>query len=1050
MLTFSVSTDNDGLFSTLPTVDGSGNLTYTPAADANGSATVTVSLSDDGGVDNGGDDTSDDQTFAINVTPVNDVPSFAKGPDQTVLEDAGPQSVAGWATAISAGPANESGQALSFNVTANTNPALFAVAPAVDGSTGDLTYTPADDANGSATIEVTLSDDGGTADGGVDTSPVQTFAINVTAVNDVPSFAAGDEQTVLEDAGPQSVTGWATAISAGPADEAGQALTFSVSTDNDGLFSTLPAIDASGGLTYTPAADANGSATVTVSLSDDGGVDNGGDDTSDDQQFEIAVTPVNDVPSFVAGADETVLEDAGTQSVTGWATGISSGPANESAQGLTFNVTGNTNAGLFSAGPSVSPSGELTYTPADDANGSATITVELQDDGGTDNGGVDTSPAQTFAINVTAVNDVPSFAAGGDETVLEDAGPQSVSGWATAISSGPADEAGQALTFSVSTDNDGLFSSLPAVDASGELTYTPAADANGSATVTVSLSDDGGVDNGGDDTSDDQMFAINVTAVNDVPSFAKGPDQNVLEDAGPQSVAGWATGISSGPADESAQTLTFNVTGNTNPALFSIGLAIDASTGDLTYTAGDDATGSATIEVTLSDDGGTADGGVDTSAPQTFTIAVTPVNDAPTIDLIGDVAVSQDDVPRVIFVTGIGPGGGSDEEVQTVEGSVRTDRPDLFQTLELDPQVFLPGSAGNGELTYTASNDACGIATVTVTVEDNGGTQNGGVDTDDTFFTIEVLDTLPPVVEAALQPVRISNDQNGDGNGNNGKSKKSQDKNGDGNGNNGNGGRPGFLVDVEVTDNCDDDPDVAAWITQPLDLSGGYSEGDKKHKNKIEIKIVEEEGVLKVTYWGPDQTTWSALSSLLYASEASGGFSVGIGDVLRLDDTTSEDGDTECIYAFTPDGGGDLKLESASGPGIKLVVEAEDEAGNTTTVEVGVPSEAVAKPALTKPTLGEESGDAVLVFGSGNYPNPFNPQTIIRYSLPEDSEVRLVIYNVVGQQVRELVNAHQSLGVYAVRWKGRDDSGRDVASGVYLYRLVAGEHVAVKKMLFAK
>ena len=64
-------------------------LTYTPAANANGLATVTVRLKDDGGTANGGVDTSGPQTFTITVTPVNDVPSFLKGADQSVNEDAG-------------------------------------------------------------------------------------------------------------------------------------------------------------------------------------------------------------------------------------------------------------------------------------------------------------------------------------------------------------------------------------------------------------------------------------------------------------------------------------------------------------------------------------------------------------------------------------------------------------------------------------------------------------------------------------------------------------------------------------------------------------------------------------------------------------------------------------------------------------------------------------------------------------------------------------------------------------------------------------------------
>src|SRR5688572_11504823 len=93
----------------------------------------------------------------------------------------------------------------------------------------------------------------------------------VLAANIPPSFTKGLDQTVLEDAGPQTVPGWATAISAGPPDEANQMLTFLVSNTNSGLFTGQPAIAANGTLTYTPAANANGTATVTVQLRDNGG-----------------------------------------------------------------------------------------------------------------------------------------------------------------------------------------------------------------------------------------------------------------------------------------------------------------------------------------------------------------------------------------------------------------------------------------------------------------------------------------------------------------------------------------------------------------------------------------------------------------------------------------------------------------------------------------------------------------------------------------------------------------------------------------------------------
>ena len=130
----------------------------------------------------GDDAVSASQTFTISVTAVNDVPSFVKGADQTVLEDAGAQTILNWATGISAGPANESSQAVSF-VVSNNNSGLFSGQPVV-AANGTLTFTPAANANGVAKVTLTLKDDAGTANGGVDTSAAQTFTISVTAVNE--------------------------------------------------------------------------------------------------------------------------------------------------------------------------------------------------------------------------------------------------------------------------------------------------------------------------------------------------------------------------------------------------------------------------------------------------------------------------------------------------------------------------------------------------------------------------------------------------------------------------------------------------------------------------------------------------------------------------------------------------------------------------------------------------------------------------------------------------------------------------------------------------
>ncbi len=120
---------------------------------------------------------------------------------------------------------------------------------------------------------------------------------------------------------------------------------------------------------------------------------------------------------------------------------------------LTYVIDSNSNAALFSAQPSVSSSGTLTFTPVANAYGSATIGLHVEDNGGTDNNGIDTGVGRTLTINVTSVNDAPSFLKGANQTVSEGTGAQSITNWATNLSEGPANESAQTLTFHVSNDN---------------------------------------------------------------------------------------------------------------------------------------------------------------------------------------------------------------------------------------------------------------------------------------------------------------------------------------------------------------------------------------------------------------------------------------------------------------------------------------------------------------------------------------------------------------------------------------------------------------------
>ena len=85
-----------------------------------------------------------------------------------------------------------------------------------------------------------------------------------------------------------------------------------------------------------------------------------------------------------------------------------------------------------------------------------------------------------------------------------------------------------------------------------------------------------------------------------------------------------------------------------------------------------------------------------------------------------------------------------------------------------------------------------------------------------------------------------------------------------------------------------------------------------------------------------------------------------------------------------------------------------------------------------------------------NYPNPFNPETKISYALPKDCDVKLTIYNLLGQKIKVLVDEHQTAGYKHVSWDGKDDKGREVASGIYFYRIQAGEFTGSKRMVILK
>ena len=102
-------------------------------------------------------------------------------------------------------------------------------------------------------------------------------------------------------------------------------------------------------------------------------------------------------------------------------------------------------------------------------------------------------------------------------------------------------------------------------------------------------------------------------------------------------------------------------------------------------------------------------------------------------------------------------------------------------------------------------------------------------------------------------------------------------------------------------------------------------------------------------------------------------------------------------------------------------------------------------------SVEDKEGEVVSSFSlQQNFPNPFNPETVIRYSLPRESQVRIDVYNILGQKVRTLVDRKEMAGPKSVTWDGENERGEQVSSGIYFYRLETEESAQTRKMLLLK
>ena len=807
-----------------------GNLKFTPAANANGAgyASFTFQVQDDGGTANGGVDLdASPNTMTMNVTAVNDAPA---GTNKTVTTNQDSPYTFGTADFGFTDPSDSPANAL-LNVKITALPGAGTLTDngvavsagqfvtAADVSGGLLVFTPAANASGAgyASFTFQVQDNGGTANSGVDLDPTpDTITIDVTAINDAPVLSGANNLTAINEDPAANPGTLVSALISGqtsdidPAALTGIAVTAVDNTNGTWEYSTnggttwnnfgaptgaaarLLAADVSTYVRFVPNANWNGSVATGITFrawdqsSGAAGATanttvNGGTTafSSATASSSITVNPVNDAP---AGANKTVTTNEDTAYTFAVADFGFIDAADTPADALlNVKITTLPGAGTLtdngvavSAGQSVTladiAAGNLTFTPALNANGAGytSFSFQVQDDGGTANGGVDLDPTpRTMTVDVTPVNDAPTAADGTvttaediphvfnvgdfnfsdvDGDTLQSVTVVSLSGGGSLTLFGAAVSAGQVI----SAVNIG----------GGNLVFTPAAATSGAGYASFDFT----VSDGTASSSPTNVLTVDVNSLNDAP---QGSSKTVttLEDSA-YTFAAVDFGFSD-PNDSPANnlqaveitTLPGAGTLTDNGVAVSAGQFVsvaDIAGGKLVFAPAANANGSGYTSFTfqVQDDGGTAGGGADTDpTPRTLTIDVTPVNDAP--QGASNAVTTLEDTAHTFTVADFGFVDPNDVPADALAAVEITTLPgagsltDNGAAVAAGQFVSVADIAG-GRLRFTPSANANGVgyASFTFQVEDNGGIANGGANTDPTPRTMTI--DVTPVNDAPV------------------------------------------------------------------------------------------------------------------------------------------------------------------------------------------------------------------------------------------------------------------------------------------------------------
>lgn len=556
---------------------GNRTILITPKPNLSGSTDITVSVSD------GADVVS--TTFTVTVNPINDGPTMTSIADQTITEDSSSNFLE-----FIIGDLETAATNLTVSAT-SSNPGLIPnanVQLAGSGANRTVKVAPITNQFGSSTVTLVVSD--GTL------TNTTSFVVTVTPINDAPTLSDIGNQLTQEDTSTTAVE-----VLVNDLDNSADALILSATSSNTQLVPDNHILFSGTGtsrkVVVSPTANHFGTAVITVTVSD------GAIAVSD--TFEVTVTPVNDAPVISGFLNLTILEDTTTTPLSFTIGDLESNTESLTVAGSSSNPDLIPNSNIQITGTGVTRT--IVMTPLANQAGVATITIAVSDGERTSTG--------SLTITVTGVNDAPAISSIPSQTILEDHATANLSFFLADL-----DTAASLLTIRATSSNPTLIpNSNITLDGAGlnrVIAVTPAEDQFGLAEITVEVSD-------GNLTSR-TSFSVLVQPVNDAPLMRLGPNVTVEEDTPAQLLNHWAPLFATGPSNESSQSMDLLLT-NDRPDLFQSGPVLSIS-GDLRFTLAPDAFGEANISVSLRDNGGTEQGGVDTLVG-TFRITVTPVDD---------------------------------------------------------------------------------------------------------------------------------------------------------------------------------------------------------------------------------------------------------------------------------------------------------------------------------------------------------------------------------------------------------------------------------------